>query len=167
MTKIDRELEEMLDRHKIYEVLTRYCQGVDRGDVELIKSVYHKDAVDDHGMFKGSGWDFADWIIDFLKEIRQCQHLIGNFSCELHGDTAYSETYCLAVSDYGKGQHVIAYNRYIDRFEKRGDEWKIADRQVVLDVTRNVPASGPIYEEGGWEFTWGRRDKLDPLYRRS
>ncbi len=166
MTKIDQELQEMLDHHKIYQVLTRYCQGVDRGDAELIKSVYHDDAVDDHGMFKGLGKDFADWIVDFLKDIRQCQHLIGNYSCELDGDTAYTETYCLAASDWGTGEHVIAYNRYIDRFDKRNGEWKIADRRVVLDVTCNAPDAGPIYAEGGWEFTWGRRDKLDLLYQR-
>ncbi|MCK9470111.1 MAG: nuclear transport factor 2 family protein, partial [Porticoccaceae bacterium] len=63
MPDIDRELQEMLDRHKIYQVLTRYCRGVDRGDAALIKSVYHDDAIDDHGMFKGLGKDFADWIV--------------------------------------------------------------------------------------------------------
>lgn len=166
MPDIDRELQEMLDRHKIYQVLTRYCRGVDRGDAALIKSVYHDDAIDDHGMFKGLGKDFADWIVDFLKDIHQCQHLIGNFTCEFDGDTAFTETYCLSISDTGQGQQVTAYNRYIDRFEKRQGEWKIADRRVVLDITRNDPASGPIYAEDGWEFTWGRRDKLDPSYLR-
>lgn len=166
MNDIEHELRDLVERQKIYDVLTRYCRGVDRGDVELIKSAYHDDAVDDHGMFKGTGKDFAEWIVDFLKDTRQCQHLIGNFSCELHGDVAYTETYCLSINDTGKGEHFIAYNRYIDRFEKRAGEWKIAERCVVLDVTRNVPATEPIYEQDGWEFTWGRKDKLDPVYRR-
>lgn len=66
----------------------------------MIRSVYHEDALDDHGMFKGHGIDFAPWIVDFLKGIRQRQHLIGNFSCDRRGgDTAYTETYCLSISD--------------------------------------------------------------------
>ena len=62
------KIQELIDRQEIYDVLTRYCQGVDRCDVDLIKSVYHEDAQDDHGMFKGRGLDFAEWIVDWEKE---------------------------------------------------------------------------------------------------
>ena len=83
------QIDELISRHEIYEVLTRYCRGVDRCDVELIRSVYHEDAMDDHGMFKGLGVQFAQWIVDWEKaNIKLSQHFIGNFTCELqtHGD---------------------------------------------------------------------------------
>lgn len=166
MENLEAQIRSILDRQQIYEVLTRYCRGVDRADVEMIRSVYHEDATDDHGMFKGLGSDFAPWIVDFLKDIRQCQHLIGNFSCDLQGDTAYTETYCLSISDDGQGTNMTAYNRYIDRFERRQGEWKIADRLVVLDVTRTEPATEPFGNVPGWDFTWGRRNTSDPVYRR-
>jgi hypothetical protein len=44
MRDIERQMRALLDRQQIYEVLTRYYRGVDRGDVELIRSVYHADA---------------------------------------------------------------------------------------------------------------------------
>jgi hypothetical protein len=116
----DDDLRVLLDRQHIYDVIVRYCRGVDRGDRELLRSVYHEDAIDDHGMFKGKGSDFADWIVDLLGDTR-CQHFIGNFACELHGDAAYAETYCISCSEAGTTNATV-YNRYIDRFEKRNGD---------------------------------------------
>ncbi len=167
MINNNNKIQELIDRQEIYDVLIRYCQGVDRCDVELIKSVYHNDAQDDHGMFKGSGLDFAEWIVDWeRKNINMCQHVIGNFSCDLQGDVAYCETYCISFSADKLGNNATVYNRYIDRFEKRNNYWKIADRLVVLDLTRTDDSSEPFGDVPGWNFTWGSRDKEDPLYRR-
>ncbi len=159
-------LDELVSRQEIYEVLTRYCRGVDRCDVEMIRSVYHPDAIDDHGMFKGLGTDFAPWIVAWeLENIKQCQHFIGNFSCDLQGDTAYTETYCLSFNEGTRGENSTVYNRYIDRFERRDGVWKIAARLVVLDLTRVEPATEPFGDVPGWNFTWGTRDKNDAVYR--
>jgi len=160
-------LEDLVSRHEIYEALTRYCRGVDRCDVELIRSVYHEDAIDDHGMFKGPGMEFAQWIVDWERQnIKQCQHLIGNFSCDLRGDVAFTETYCISFSEDMNGNNATVYNRYIDRFERRGGTWKIADRLVVLDLTRTEPGTKPFGDVPGWDFAWGTRDRTDPSYRR-
>lgn len=36
------------DRAAIENVLGTYCRAIDRLDLELLRSVYHPDAVDDH-----------------------------------------------------------------------------------------------------------------------
>jgi ketosteroid isomerase-like protein len=160
------KLDEMIARQEIYEALTRYCRGVDRCDVDLIRSVYHEDAVDDHGMFKGLGIDFAPWIVAWeLENIKSCQHLIGNFTCDIRGDTAFTETYCISFSEGLTGHNATVYNRYVDRFERRNGEWKIADRVVILDVTRTDDPAPPFGDVPGWDFTWGRRDRADRSYR--
>ncbi|HJY93624.1 MAG TPA: nuclear transport factor 2 family protein, partial [Streptosporangiaceae bacterium] len=38
----------------IRQAALRYCRGVDRLDAELMRSAYHNDATDDHGVFVGS-----------------------------------------------------------------------------------------------------------------
>jgi hypothetical protein len=161
------QIDELISRHEIYQVLTRYCRGVDRCDVELIRSVYHEDAMDDHGMFKGLGVQFAQWIVDWeIANIKLSQHFIGNFTCDLQGDVARTETYCISFSEDVAGNNATVYNRYIDRFERRRGEWKIANRLVVLDLTRTDMATKPFGDVPGWEFTWGTRDRTDPVYRR-
>jgi hypothetical protein len=160
-------LHELASRHEIYEVVTRYCRGVDRGDAALVRSVYHDDAIDDHGMFKGRGIDFADWIVAWAAEnLRACQHFIGNHRCALDGDAAFAETYCISFSEDLTGTQATVYNRYIDRFEKRGGTWKIANRLVVLDISRTDPATPGFGDSKGWDFSWGKRDRTDPSYSR-
>ena len=41
----------------IRQAALRYCRGVDRLDAELMRSAYHDDATDDHGVFVGSAAD--------------------------------------------------------------------------------------------------------------
>ncbi len=79
---------------------------------------------------------------------------------------AFAETYCISFSEDRRGYNATVYNRYIDRFERRDGVWKIADRLVVLDLTRTDAASPPFGDVPGWNFTWGRRDMSDPVYRR-
>ncbi|HET8612925.1 MAG TPA: nuclear transport factor 2 family protein [Sphingomonas sp.] len=160
----DPAVQALLDKEAIREVLRRYCRGVDRGDMELIASVYHEDATDDHGIWKGLGKDFAVWIVDMLKDMVQCQHLIGNCTIELHGDAADCETYCCSVNDTGQELQIV-YNRYIDRFEKRGGEWKIAHRLVVFDVSHTLPREQRYGEGLDPPLVWGSKDRSDPVYR--
>jgi ketosteroid isomerase-like protein len=166
MEDLRADLQALIDRQAIYEVLTRYCRGVDRCDVELLRSVYHDDATDDHGMFKGLGQDFAPWIVDWERQnLRMGQHLIGNFRCDLAGDVAHTETYCISFSEDREGRNATVYNRYIDRFERRGGEWKIADRVVVIDMTRIDEPAAPFGNVPGWDFTFGARDHSDRSYK--
>ncbi|MFA7440540.1 MAG: nuclear transport factor 2 family protein [Sphingomonadaceae bacterium] len=165
MDERERKISQLIDSNEIYAVIARYCRGVDRGDVDLIRSVYHEDATDDHGMFKGLGVDFAPWIVDWNRtNIRLSQHFIGNFLCEVDGDVAFTETYCISFSEDFNGNNATVYNRYIDRFERRNGEWKIASRVCVLDLTRIDPVTPSFGDVPGWDFKWGTADRNDPSY---
>lgn len=135
-------LEQLADHVEIQQLLYRYCRGVDRGDRALIASVYHDDAQDDHGGFKGLGSDFANWIVDAMDRNRTIgQHHITNMLIEFDGDVAHGESYFLAFHPDvvpGSDEESLSFSggRYLDRFEKRGGTWKIADRRVVFDWSR-------------------------------
>jgi len=68
----DEDVVELIDRQKCYDVLTRYCRALDRADVELMRSVYWEDGMDDHGVFQGNAHEFADFII---KEIQNFYYI--------------------------------------------------------------------------------------------
>ena len=186
------ELQEVLDRQKVYDVLTRYCRALDRCDVELMKSVYWQDGFDDHGVFAGNAQAFAEFIIREIQEwFEVTMHAIANVHMELDGTTAHTEAYLLAYhrvkADRRKIEDVFGASylrqfvgagepapqdfffggRYVDRLEKRDGVWRIAKRTVIMDWNRNEPTRS-LWDEGMFAVlkTYGARDRSDPVYRR-
>ena len=52
------DVKKLLDREAIKELVNLYCRAADRQDHELMRSLYHQDAIDDHGsFFKGLAMD--------------------------------------------------------------------------------------------------------------
>jgi hypothetical protein len=62
------------------------------------------------------------------------QHCILNYTCDLDGDVAHTETYYMFVGMNRAGEPMaMTGGRYIDRLEKRGGRWAIAARVCVRD----------------------------------
>lgn len=171
MTVANADLEDLIARRDIYAVLTRYSRALDRADVELMKSVYWPDGVDEHGVFSGNAAEFAEFIIREIQNwFEVTMHGLMNVHMEIEGDVACTETYLFAYhkvradkaddifgSRYmqmlgGQGldpghHHFYFGGRYLDRFERRNGEWRIFRRQVVMDWNDNHP-SGEILDQG-------------------
>jgi SnoaL-like domain len=144
----DNPLDTLLNKEAIRELVLLYSRGVDRKDIELLKTLYAVNATDDHGAhFKGS----ADAYIEFLA--RSLPHLLagGHFVCNhliaLDGDTAEGEVYALAYHIFpdGKGGAVqdVAGVRYIDRYVKEDGRWLFASRIVTFDFRDIKPIATP------------------------
>lgn len=131
----DHALQELLDKQAIHEVLMRYCRGVDRCDEELIRTAYHPDGVDEHGIYASNGWEFARTIVAAkLDETQWCRHDIANHLIELDGEVALSEaTFMSYQQKVGEVAVQVLAGRYVDRFERREGTWRIARRLVVHD----------------------------------
>lgn len=183
MTSDNRDaIDQLLDRQAIHDCLVRYSRGVDRLDRDLLLSVYHPDAVDDHGMFVGGREAFADWVIPMHTSMHLSQqHVLMNHSCDLDGATAHTETYYMFVGMNRQGPPVsISGGRYVDRFEKRDGRWAIAHRICVRDwiltdepVDPDDPAAYTAVKGLPLELaalmasaTASTRDRTDPSYAR-
>ena len=137
----------MDDRAAITELLFRYARGVDRIDIPLIKSTYWPGAIDDHGVFVGTGHDFADHIAEPLTHFASTQHSITNVSIELDGTRARSECYISVTHVVPRRGEDLLFRmggRYLDRFEKRGAEWRNAARLLLLDWLELPPGNDEI-----------------------
>ena len=83
---MDAELQAVVDKNAIQDVLVRYCRGVDRLDAELMKSAYWPDATDDHGVFSGNAMDFVDMCMASHLHWRSTNHCIFNHHIALDTD---------------------------------------------------------------------------------
>jgi SnoaL-like domain len=144
-------IERLLDREAIRDCLMRYCHGVDRCDEEMIRGVYWPEATDEHGMFDGSADEYVTMLMPMLRAMEATSHMLGNIWIVLRGRSADVETYMTAYhrarSSAGVLRDSIISGRYLDRVEKRGEEWRILKRAVVVDWFRQYPDSAD------WEKT--------------
>jgi len=156
------ELRNLLDRQAILDCLNRYNRGVDRCDDELLLSAYHEDAIECHGTFTGPPAEFARSIRPAQENWAGSQHHITNHLVEIEGDIANAETYFLVLSQrHGEETMGLVGGRYLDRLERRGGEWRIALRVVVLDVGADAMARPAPHR-----IAQPRKDRSDPSYQR-
>jgi ketosteroid isomerase-like protein len=133
---------ELSDRHEIWQVMLRYARGIDRFDPAMVRSCYHDDAIDDHGVFVGPPDAFVEWAIGYHGTYNTVHHhSLSNHWCELDGETAHAETYYTFIAANRDGPHALAMGRYVDRLEKRHGEWRIADRVCVNELVCDLVAT--------------------------
>lgn len=132
-------IREQQDRQAIQDCLLRYTRGVDRHDLQLMQSAYHRDAIDEHGVAQGDPESFCAWAIGYHAEHQlQHHHIITNSTIELDGDTAHAESYYMFWADNRQGSPTLSFGRYIDRFEKRAGNWGIAHRVCINQQTTTL-----------------------------
>ena len=166
---MDQAIQQLIDRQSILDCMTRYCRGVDRRDHDLISSVYHPDAIDDHGAFVGSREEFVEWgrLRNETGPITT-QHHITNHSCEIDGDIAHAETYYLFNARNRDETLVAAGGRYVDRLERRDGEWRIAQRYCLVEWAGTIDATAIPFADIPDVHATGApaRDRSDPSYLR-
>ena len=153
------------DRADIHEVVLRYCRGIDRLDLDLVRSAYHPGGIDHHTGFDGTIDEYLTWVGAALRRFSGTMHIVGNHLVELHGNVAVSETYGTAVhwgepADDARRNFTSGF-RYVDLMTYRG-HWAIDERWAVREWTRS-DAGRLVPKEGAGPS--GRRDEGDPLYR--
>jgi ketosteroid isomerase-like protein len=164
----DARLRELLDKLEISEVLTRYARGIDRRDWDLVRSCYHEDAIDDHGMYSGDVEGFIAWVAERHSGIEQSMHFLGNTVIELDGDVAFAETYLTTYAHETRPgsptQYAHSGCRYVDRLERRDQgPWKLAERHVVFEFSHVQDETTGRERYAVREFAERSRDDL--VYR--
>ena len=128
----------LLDKLEMQQVLAAYARGVDRADLDLIKSVYWEEAVDHHGLYTLGGQAYAEDLVVRLPRLWSATfHLLGQtYFIEMADERALTETYFIArhASIDPEADGFSICGRYIDEFEKRADQWKILTRYLAFDL---------------------------------
>ena len=162
----------LLDKQAVTEVLLGYCRAIDRRDTDLMRRVYWPDAIDDHAVFVGNVEEFLAYSLPFMEGVVS-QHRITNIWVDITGpNSAFSECYFSGFHDFppaegqtGRLERIVG-GRYLDRHERRGDEWRIIERTLVLDWYHER-AGNSVWDSGRYANlpNRGAPKPADPLYR--
>src|ERR1051325_1688010 len=156
-------LEELEARTAIEDSLKRFARAVDRQDWKLARTMYHDDAFDDHGCFKGAPDAFLAHIAKMHESQDHSMHFNTNVLIEFQAkDRAFVETYVLVLQRF-RDRRVTASARSLDPFEKKKGEGRVSQRTLVLgDLVPEPIAEPPSFPA---EFTVQKHGMDDPLYR--
>ena len=139
------DLQELLDRLALRQVVEAYARGADRRDGAGMAALFTENGrlasydgepgtappIFDRRCRQAIGSAMAG-----LNRYEVTTHLLGQQSLTIDGDRATGETYCLAhhISVDGDSQTLfLASIRYYDTFEKDDGAWLFAERKLYVD----------------------------------
>ncbi|HEX7751495.1 MAG TPA: nuclear transport factor 2 family protein [Novosphingobium sp.] len=134
----DAEIQALIDKDAIRDLIHAYCRAVDRLDVALGHSVWHADGYADYGAgyYRGPGRGVIDTICEHHLGLLSHAHRVTNILIALDGDDAGSESYVAAtlrLEREGKPHEIAVHARYLDRWQRRAGRWGLLHRVVVFD----------------------------------
>lgn len=135
-----REVAELRDKEAIRDVLDTYAFLLDSARWrDISTAVFTEDAVDHHSPEMGAVPHGRTEIDQFLETTMSnhagSQHLLGNSTVTIHGDTAHSRTYA-ACAHWGSAgpdpvpADFIVAAAYDDEWRRTPDGWRICERWV-------------------------------------
>ena len=135
---------------EIQQLLHRYCHAVDRGTVDDVMEVFHRDAVllpryQSDEAFKGGeavrGW-YERYFETARKGTRVLRHKISAPLIELDGRRATSVCYLDADFVSTDGEAGMSKGRYEDKLINDGGRWWIAERAIIVEGNYPLPKPG-------------------------
>jgi hypothetical protein len=167
------QLELLAAERDVKNVVLRYCRGVDRMDLAMVRSCYHDDAQEHHGEFAGGIDGALRWVWDVLGTYESTIHLVANMLVEfdpLVPTVARCESYGAALhfagGEGGRPGQGIGF-RWIDDLENRAlldeePEWRFSRRVATTEWIRKYADDefAPIPDR----WVKGQRDRTDAVY---
>jgi hypothetical protein len=161
-------LADLADIEACREAALRYSRGVDRLDPDEMRAAYWPEAVDEHGSFDGNAWEFVELCMTAHDRWSFTMHTVLNHTVELDADGVHArgEVYNLSLLRRAAEDVLdVWFGRYLDRYEKRDEEWRIIHRVCVHegDQTFDAGTPMPIVADAYRQGSFDRRTRGRPL----
>lgn len=142
---IPQEVQRLLDKQAIGELVCTYSRAVDRQDFELLSSLYTPDGFDDHAaLYRGPAAGYVAWLRGAMQGVDITTHHVHNTTVDLAGDRAEGEVYVTAYNRLrkpdGSFEELVQGLRYLDRYRRDAEGWRFEHRTVVCDWAQLRPA---------------------------
>ena len=163
-----KAIQMLLDKSELYDLVMKYARYIDRRDTVALRSLYHKDAIEDRGdLFKCPIDAFVKWTTNMAVNFELTMHRISNTIFVVDGNKAQGEIYAEAYhrTRPPDQKDTIVCGRYLDQYEKRNGLWKIIYRTCTLDRCEVRPVDPAWYQEFASGLPGGLPNGDDPSYR--
>ena len=141
----DARIQRLLDRLEIQDLVTRYYNSTDRRDFDGFRSCFVPGTLVDYSEMLSVPEETPVEEVAALIEATMAetfgntQHFMGNHEVQIDGDRGTGTTYCLAIHEFldpqrDDGQRLVSALRYVDRYLRTEDGWRIEHRFVTRDV---------------------------------
>lgn len=159
--------QDVADREALRHLVDAYGHCIDRRDYELLRTLYHPDAVDDHTPYYcGPVAGYIEWLPGMMANWRATIHTALSALFAVDGDVAQGEITARAWHLTADGtRQFVAWGRYADHYEKRGGIWRFARRSFILDYSEDLPGSQGA-DFGSQGVGTGRAGADDPVHAR-
>ena len=135
------------EREAIRDILAGYAHAIDRRRWAMMEHFFHDDAMFRFGTIEGDWRSFVGQARALIDPCLATQHQLGQTLFAFEGDAVcHTETYMTAMHtvppgfpmsevfpDKGVIYSAVVAGRYVDRFEKRDSQWRIAQRTGLYD----------------------------------
>jgi 3-phenylpropionate/cinnamic acid dioxygenase small subunit len=141
----DPQVQALLDRTAVSDVLYRYASTIDRKDYDGLRAVFVDDA---RGQYGDRPWiEGADALVDWIRDQGRVQawqhHLVNVYHVDVEGDRAAALTYHTShqatAADPDTAKVIVA--RYHDELVRTPAGWRIASKvmETLWRETRHAP----------------------------
>ena len=139
------DLQTLLDRLALQDLVARYARAVDQLDIDLVLSLFQPDATftlyttdpsAGEPQIDLTGHEQIGGLISSLEQWGGTTHFLGQQVVELNGDEATGELYAIAHHLDRSGSepaNMVMGLRYQDQYERTDEGWRFAGRTLIAD----------------------------------
>tara|TARA_B100000686_G_C16396775_1_gene765216 strand:+ start:255 stop:749 length:495 start_codon:yes stop_codon:yes gene_type:complete len=148
------DLKYLLNRQQITDLLARYCDQLDKYEIDEVADTFTVDAQADYGPGRGGlvigRKAIRERIARGQSLFRRTHHQIGHSTITVDRNEASGITTALTWHELFSGEQELLALRYLDNFEYINKKWLISFRRVEISMVQGFE---------GTEWNWWERNQ--------
>lgn len=134
---MEPQLQRLVDRRDIEQVLIAYCIHLDRMDLTAMADLFTEDCIVDYGKdprLKSKGAIGLARSLERMWRWQRTSHHLSNVVIEFgDDDTARATSYVFAWHERADGSTATIMGQYHDLLKRMAGRWLIAERRMVMN----------------------------------